>query len=374
MRILFVLENAGSGSGRHVIDLSRGLIARGHDITLAYSRYRLEAWFEKGLAQTAALNTVTINMRPGLRLDDPPSLAALRRYIRKHGPFDVVHGHSSKGGALARLATSPGDAARVYTPHALYTLGYARGTLQRRIFGLLERTLARRCEGIICVSSAEYSHAREIGLPAGKLFTVENGIAPLAEIDRGAIRRRLGLRDNEVAIGFVGRLAAQKAVHRLIEAFVLVRNTHAHARLVIVGNGPDEAGLKILARDRGVSDSVIWTGEANGPEIMGALELFALPSRYEAFPYALLEAAARRLPIVTTNVGGVKELVHDGVNGVVVEQDDIDGFARGLVRLVGDHQQRRDMGAQSQRIGAHFNFDSMVGKTLAVYATLRQRH
>ncbi len=373
-RILLVLENAGSGSGRHVLDLCRGLIARGHDVTLLYSRSRLENWFEEELAATTALNAVTLDMRPGLRLADIASCRAVRRYLNARGPFDVIHGHSAKGGALARLAARARDGVRVYTPHALYTLRFAPGSIPGRFYGLLEKTLARECEGIICVSSAEHRHAVTLGLPSTKLFTVENGLAPLPPVDRDALRRHLRLADDNVAIGFVGRLAAQKAVHRLINAFAKVHAVQPRARLVIVGCGPDEAALRSLARKTSAADAIVWTGEVNGPQIMGALDIFALSSRYEAFPYALLEAAARELPIVSTRVGGVTELVVDDENGVVVEQDDGDGLVRALTDLVRDSARRQAMGAASKRIVRQYDFAGMVRKTLDVYTTLLERH
>lgn len=372
-RILCILENAGAGSGRHVLDLSRGLIERGHHVTLLFSRARLEGWFERELATIPHLVAATIDMRSGMGLSDLASLRAVRRYLQEHGPFDIVHGHSSKGGALVRLGAVAGQAVRVYTPHALYTLGCEPRSLRRRFFALLERVLARRCEGIICVSAAERRHAIECGLPADKLFVVPNGLAPLPAVERAVVRSELGLGDEDVAIGFVGRLARQKAVHRLIGAFAAMRSEHDSARLVVVGDGPAGAAAKAQAQRAGVADAVVWTGAVPGQRMMGAFDIFACCSLYEAFPYVFLEAMARGLPIVSTRVGGVDEVLSPGVNGLLVEQDDPDSLARALLELVRDGERRLAMGRESLRRAAAFDVDAMVDRTVQVYSHLLAR-
>lgn len=373
LRILLVLENAGSGSGRHVIDLARGLLAGGHDVTLLYSRARIERWFEAELGALPNLHTATINMRPGLGLRDAPTVAAVRRFCKAMGPFDVIHGHSSKAGAMIRLATPGLPGVRVYTPHAFYTLGAQPGSARARFFGLLERVLSRFCDGIICVSQAEYRHAVALGLPVNKLYAVPNGFDTPPPGNRDAVRAQLALKDHHVCVGFVGRLARQKSVHRLVDAFASAHTRAAHLRLVIVGFGPDEEALKARAQAAGVADAIVWTGEADGLAMMSAFDIFALPSLYEAFPYVLLEAMSRALPILSTRVGGVDELVHDGENGFVVEQNDAASLAARLTELGNDLNQCQAFGAVSARIVMQFDVATMVAKTTGVYRTLLQR-
>ena len=372
-RVLLILENAGAGSGRHVLDLARGLTARGSEVTLLFSRSRLEGWFEAELATLPQVVTKTLPMRPGLGLRDLGCIASVRRFIRENGPFDVIHGHSSKGGALARLAAPRLPGAVVYTPHAFYTLGAPRRSLKGGFYATLERILARLSDGIICVSQAEHRHAQALGLPARKLFTVPNGLDGLPPVDRAAVRARLGLSDEEVCIGFVGRLAPQKAVERLIQAFGSALRERPNLRLVVVGSGPDRAALQQIVERDGIGGSVLFTGAASGVEMMGAFDLFALTSRYEAFPYVLLEAMLRGLPILSMRVGGVDELIHDGENGFVVEQGDTGRFAELLHELTGSVDRRRAMGARSQEIVAGFDIDTMVDRTLAVYRDLQGR-
>ncbi len=371
LSILLLLENAGAGSGRHVIDLARGLLATGHRVTLVYGASRLEPWFRDEVAAMNGLDAHEMSIRPGMGPTSPAEWWRVSRFIRKAGPFDIVHGHSSKAGALARLAAPGSNATRVYTPHALFTMGLPRRSARYLLFTGLERVLARFGDAIVCVSEAERRHAVDIGLPGDKLFTVPNGLDGLPAVDRAALRDQVGLREDEVCIGFVGRLARQKAVHRLIDAYAGAANGHDRARLLIVGSGPDERLLKNQAAERGLGDRVIWAGAANGARMMAAFDVFVLPSLYEAFPYVLLEAAARGLPLLVTDIGGAEEMVADGVNGFVVPQDDAETLRRRMAELIDDDGLRRSMAGASIRQAGRFSVGAMVRSTLEVYERLR---
>ena len=373
LRILLVIENAGAGSGRHVIDLARGLVKLGHDVVLLYGDERLEPWFSEELGTIPELTAEMFPMRPGLGPRDFGAALRLRRRLRALGRFDILHGHSSKAGALLRLAALGLGTTRVYTPHALYTMGAEPGSVRRLLFGGLERVLARLGEAIVCVSQAEHRHAIELGLPRDKLFVVPNGLAAMPAVDGRSVRAELGLADSDVAIGCVGRLAPQKAIHRLVDAFADLVPERPDARLVIVGSGPDEAALRARAAERGVGDRVIWTGVADGATMMAAFDIFALPSRYEAFPYVLLEALARGLPIVATRVGGAEDVIVEGSNGFITEQDDEPAFVRRLSELVGDPLARQAMSEAAHRRAVLFDVDAMVTATLDVYRTLLAR-
>jgi glycosyltransferase involved in cell wall biosynthesis len=366
VRILLVLENAGAGSGRHVIDLAAGLLRRGHAVTLIYSAGRCEPWFEDAAGSLPGLERAQVGMVRGPHPSDLRSCLEIRRHIARRGPFDVIHGHSSKGGALARLAGAGTTSAVVYTPHAFYTLDPQLGALRRAWYATLERLLARRSDAIICVSAAERAHALALGMPERLLFEVHNRIGPLPPPNRERARAAMGLRDGEVCIGFVGRLAPQKGLDRLLRAFADVAATQGEARLAIAGSGPQEQPLRQLVRGHGLEGRVLFLGQTDGPAVMAGFDVFALASRYEAFPYVLLEAAQRGLPIVTTLVGGAREIVQEGVNGYVLAQEDGAGLAQRLRELCRDPARRAAMGRAGQAaLGA--GVDEMVDQTLAVY-------
>ena len=116
LRILLVIETCGGGSGRHLVDLAGGLLRRGHHVCLIYSPARADEWFVRAISNLEGLLVHSIDMRrnPGWR--DVNSARLIRRAIARLGPFDIVHGHSSKAGALLRLAHGRDQSACVYTP------------------------------------------------------------------------------------------------------------------------------------------------------------------------------------------------------------------------------------------------------------------
>ena len=366
--VLLILENAGAGSGRHVVDLAKGLLNNGHQVTLVYSQRRLEDWFEAALRDLTELKIKTIDMLRGPSLKDFSALLKLRRFIKDNGPFHVIHGHSSKGGAFARLAGLGTKACRVYTPHAFFTLQPELPLKKRLFYSLLETTLAKLSHSIICVSKAEYCHAQTLGIANRKLHIVTNGLAPLPPADRAHARALMGLCEQDICVGFVGRLAPQKSVHRLISAFATSAAKSPNSKLVLVGDGPLLNELTTQAQQLGVADKIVWMGQADGPALMAGFDIFALTSEYEAFPYVLLEAAARALPFVITRVGGVDEIVQHQVNGYIAEQNDQVSLTKYLSKLCDNQQQRETMGQASLQQVAAYDVETMVQRIEQVYA------
>jgi glycosyltransferase involved in cell wall biosynthesis len=366
--VLMTLETGGGGSARHVLDLSAGLIARGVCVTLAYSGRRAERWFEQRVRALPGLHAARVDMAREISFRDVSAALAIRRHLTRFGPFDVVHGHSSKGGALARLAAIGLGVPRVYTPHAFVTLNPTLGALKGAVYATAERVLGRVAEAVICVSQEEHAHALALGLPAEKLHLVPNGIGRLPDGNRSEARRKLELEPKHVCIGFVGRLSPQKAVHRLVDAFAEVRRAVPECRLALVGAGPEEPALRALAARHGVADEIAWMGMEDGPSLMAGFDVFALPSLYEGFPYVLLEAAHRKLPIVTTQIGGAANVVQDGVNGFIVREPEPTRYAECLTRLARDSLLRARMSAAAVVAVRAMTAEQMVERTLDVYA------
>lgn len=371
MRVLLVLEACGGGAGRHVIDLAEGLIRRGHDVSLIYSADRADDWFIDALDFMPKLTKRELPMQRAVGLHDFKAIRDLQGLIDEMGPFDVVHGHSSKAGALLRVAASGGRAARVYTPHAAITMNPDLRAYVRAIYGAVERFLGRYCEGIICVSALERDHLAQQGLPEEKLRVVPNGIGRLPHVDRDAIRRRLGVAQLTVCFGWVGRVSPQKSVDRIISAYAMAEARMRDTHLVIVGDGPLLANAKKQARTLGIAKHVSFTGHADGIEMMAGFDAFLLPSRYEAMPYVLLEAAASGLPIVMTDVGGAREVVRHGENGFVLPEPDVELLADHLTSLARSPELRSAMSRRSIEISRQFDIDGMVDATVRVYDDFR---
>jgi glycosyltransferase involved in cell wall biosynthesis len=179
-----------------------------------------------------------------------------------------------------------------------------------------------------------------IGLHAGSVRTIHNGVP---DVDAEAAPR---LTTGPI-VGAVGRLAFQKGFDLLLRAMRDVTN----ATLVLIGDGEDRGQLQELARRLGVADRTIWAGWSDDVRAhVRSFDVFVLPSRFEGFPLAVLEALLAEKPVVATDVGSVGEAVITGETGLLVPPDDADALAAAIRQLLGDDQLRHRMGARGRRL------------------------
>jgi glycosyltransferase involved in cell wall biosynthesis len=215
------------------------------------------------------------------------------------------------------------------------------------------------------------------GAPAGRVVTVYNGV----DVDRFSakepqvverVRRALGIPVDALLLGTVGRHSPEKDLANLLAAMVAVRDHVPTAWLVLVGGGELRGQLETQVRSLGLSDAVVFAGVRDDvPEILAALDLFVLPSRWEGLPLAVLEAMAARLPVVATAVGGVPEVVVDGLTGLLVPPGDPPALAGALLSLARDAGRRRAMGqAGYERVREHFAMAQMARAMERLYEEL----
>ena len=368
LRVLMVVESSAGGTGRHVLDLSEGLLARGCDVHLVYSTNRIDRLFMDRLGGITGLRHTPLPMRTSIHPNDMRVVRAVRRYLDRQGPFDAIHGHSSKGGALARLAALGTAVPAFYTLHGLIMMDPGLAPWKRRFYLAIERGLSLRTSRIIAVSPEEARAAVRLGLGRSRIAMVPNGVGPADLTPRPAARRVLDVPDDALVIGFVGRLVEQKAPHVLIEAFAATAKVAPHVVLALVGAGPLEEPMRELAARLGVTHKVRWLGERDARGVLAAFDAFALSSRKEGLPYVVLEAMAAGLPVVATASAGVEILIEPGVNGMVVPTDDAGAFARALIELATDPQRLARCGRASRERAARFTIDAMVDRTLAAYS------
>ena len=150
--------------------------------------------------------------------------------------------------------------------------------------------------------------------------------------------RGSAIAEDDVVVGFLGRLAPQKAPDVALRAFRRILDERPATRVVLAGDGPDGPAMRALASELGLGGRLVALPIANGPDVIPAFDLFLMTSRYEGFPYVLLEALAAGCAIVTTRVGGVVDCVVDGANGTVVDSLDPEPISRAVLDIVNDSQ------------------------------------
>ena len=380
MKILLLLEATLGGTGRHILDLSDGLLALDHEVHLVYSLVRADHAFLSGLAalrkKEPRFHCESTAIRRSVGISDIRSYLELARYVAREGPFDILHAHSTKAGFLLRLLISRRGAAMVYTPHGLMTLNHELRGPSRWAVSVLESCLARISDAVIAVSGVERQCAIDTGIPAEKLTVIHNGLnfahAPDME-RRDTVRARLGLEAGTVCVASIGLLVANKEPGRLLDAFAIVAGkTTQPVCLLVIGWGPLEADLRARAAALGIVDHVRFLGQVSGIEYLPAVDILAHTSRYEGFGYVFLETLSAGIPVITTRVGGADELIESGVTGYICDPWNSEEFAAFLLRFIDSPEQRAAAAVPARARAERSSATVMVSATAGVYQSIRQ--
>jgi glycosyltransferase involved in cell wall biosynthesis len=297
----------------------------------------------------------------GLRDYYPRSIAVLARLLGRLRA-EVVHCHGFFAGVLGRAA-GWWCGARVMVHH-LHT---ADPTLRRR-HRRLERLLARCTARIVCCSEAVASDASQrLGLPAGLLIVVPNGIDPPPAADREAARRTLG-RPAEPVLGCVGALAPHKGQAVLLEALGRLPASLPAGTVVLVGDGPERADLERRAAGARPWRVVFAGARPEARLLLPAFDAAVAPSLREGLGLAVLEAMDAGLPVVASRVGGLPEVVEDGRTGLLAAPGDPEDLARALARLLAMPDRGRGLGLRGrQRVEARFRAGQMALRIQSIY-------
>jgi glycosyltransferase involved in cell wall biosynthesis len=277
---------------------------------------------------------------------DALALLELVRLCRRLRP-DIVHAHSSKAGALGRLAAAfAGVPIRIFTVHGWSFAAY--GGLPGRLYLWVERGLRRLTTAVVCVAAA----SRDVGLAAGVL-RAEHTLVIHNAVDVAAFRAPAQLEGAQRVVS-IGRFAFPKDFATLVEALAATRADYC---ATFVGEGPLFQEIAATILERGLTERIHLLGERSDvPDVLASTDVFVLSSRSEGFPVSILEAMAAGLPVVATDVGGVAESVVDGETGLLVPPGDPGALAAALECLLTDSGLRRRLGtAGRERARRHFD-------------------
>ncbi len=350
------------GLFRHVVDVARGQIERGHRVGLVVDSTTGGARADAVLAELAPRLALGVQRVPIARELNPRDIFALWRISRRIGALapDVLHGHGAKGAALARLTPAAPNAIRAYTPHG-GSLVYCPGTLSGGFYRSLERILNPRTDLFLFESSyiAEL-YRNVVAPPRAMVRVVRNGIAE-AEFEPAV--PQLDATD----IVCVGELRPVKAMDVLIEALAILRQSGRRVTATIAGEGPDAAKLQAQATRLGLADQVRFIGHCPARTAFTMGRMLVIPSRAESLPYVVLEAAAAGLPIIATNVGGNPEIFGPQA-AKLIPPDDIAALIGAITAALDDPGgMQTGAGILKTRIRSEFSLTTMVECNLAAY-------
>lgn len=366
LRILHVLRAPVGGLFRHVTDLTRAQIARGHKVGIIADSLTGGATAEKQLAELLPHLKLGVTRLPIHRLPHPSDLSATIAVNRRVAALepDVVHGHGSKGGVYARmtgLLLGAGSPVRIYTPHG-GSLNYEPGSMSHRVFMTMEALLAARTDALLFESAfiADRFEAY-VGKPKSLARIIPNGIA---EEEFAPAKPNTDAAD----LLFVGEFRDAKGIDTLIDAMALLKRRGLTPSLALVGDGPDRDMLAARAAEAGVSGQMTFGRPKPAREAFALGKAMVVPSRFESLPYVVLEAAGACVPLVATNVGGMAE-IFGPYAGRLIEPNDPSLLAEALERMLTETPEERERKARalSDHVASRFSVSHMTGEILQGY-------
>ena len=381
IRILRVIARLNMGGpALHVAYLSEGLDRRGYRTTLVAGSLAAGEDSMSFVAEQHGVDVVTIPQlsRELSPTHDAVAVRRLVRLIRRERPH-VLHTHTAKAGTIGRTAAILAGSARppvvVHTFHGHVLRGYF-DTMQSEIFRRVERRLARSTDRLIAVSPEVRDDLVGLGVAATDRFEVIRlGIELDERLSGGAgsdYRRLLGVPEDAFVIGWVGRMTAIKRIRDVVRIFAKLRERGIEARLCLVGDGPSRPLAEELAHELGVARDTLFLGYQR--DVAGYyrfFDTFLLTSANEGTPVSAIESLAAERPVVSTAVGGVPDVVRDGVDGFLFPVGAEDTAAERLVQLAGDPALRARMGAAGrERVTERYAVDRLVDDVDRLYRSL----
>lgn len=366
-RVIHLAKMTGAaGSEGHLLALLPGLRARGVDARLwmlVEPGNPVQAYVDRIEARGVPVERIVIR-----RHLDPGLWRRLTAHLRQARP-DLVHTHLIH----ADLYGIP--AARRAGVRGVISSRHNDDRFRRWLpFRVLSRWLWRQADAGIAISEAIRRFAIAVeGVSPDKIHTVHYGLDPAtlqAPPDaRARLRAELGLPPGALLAGSVCRLIAQKGLDNALDAFGQVAAECPAAHYVVAGDGSLRGALEAQAARLGLADRAHFLGwRADAPAVLAALDVLLAPSRWEGFGLVFLEAMALGVPVISTRVSAIPEIVADGETGWLVPPGDPAAIARALRAALSDPDERRRRGeAGRARLESRFTVDAMVEHTLAVY-------
>jgi glycosyltransferase involved in cell wall biosynthesis len=372
LRHLTLVDRIGAfgGAERVAIELSKRLPSDRFERILCATRWPSEIGARPRRAATVAdLSRHGVRF-VGLERSSTFDLRSARRLVKlmRQERIDILHAHKFGSNLWAALL-GPLAGVPVVVAHE-HTWSFDGGAARK----LLDRAvIARRCDIVVAVSREDRRRMISMqGLKPGAVVYIPNGIPPLPPPEGEVRRTDLDIDEDSLVVGTVGVLREQKALDVLVKAAAMLRGEFPSLRVLIVGTGGQHRPLEQLINELDLQRTVRLLGaRTDVPALLRTFDLAACSSNFEGSPLTILEYMEAGLPVVSTRVGGVPDLVEDGVTGLLVNPGDPAALAGALAELLGDRERRAEMGSKGrERRRREFDIDVTVERFEQLYEEL----
>jgi glycosyltransferase involved in cell wall biosynthesis len=351
------------GAERVAAKVTAGLDPERFERFICMTRARPEPTFRSEL-QEAGVRVLSLDRRSPLDVMHWRPLVELLR----NQPIDILHAHkfgsNAWGSVLGRVVGVP-----VVIAHE-HVWSFEGQRLRR----FVDRSvIARNADVILAVSNETRRQMITVeGVAASPIHVLPNGIPPLPRPSGDGLRAELAIPTDAPVIGTLSQLRPQKALEILVSASVPLALRFPDLAVLIAGRGSEEQRLRSLIREHGLEGTVFLLGPRRDvPEILDALDLAICCSRYEGMPLSVMEYMAASKPVVATAVGGVPDLIDDGVHGLLIPPEDPHRLADAIAELLSDPDRAAEMGRRgNERQRREFDLSTMVRRLEELYIEL----
>lgn len=331
---------------------------------------------EEGLLHNVPITFIPEMVRQINPILDLLALGKILHYLSQK-KYTIVHTHSSKAGILGRLAAEIARVPKiVHTVHG-WSFHDHMHPLKRSIYILLERFCARFTDSLIVVTELDKQKGLQAKIGKPDQYRLIRSAIPLQEynpegINRQLIRQQLGLPQAVPVLGTVGRFSAQKNPLEWVKVAGMVSQEIPDCWFLMVGDGPLRPQVEELLENLGLQGKTILTGiRRDIPELMAAMDVFLLTSRWEGLPRVIPQAMSMGLPVVATSVDGSQEVIKNGVNGFLCPAGDLNSLSNCCLEILRNPELRLQLGqAGRQTAQQGFDLSQMIAQIDSLYMEL----
>ncbi|MBX4198474.1 glycosyltransferase family 4 protein [Candidatus Parcubacteria bacterium] len=365
--VLVITKGNWGGAQKYVYEMATNIDASRFEVSVVHG------WGDI-LPKKLNESQVRTTRVPGLGRDvnilkDISVFFSLFKFFRKERP-DIVHLNSSKIGGIGALAARLAGVRKIFFTVHGFAFNEDRPWWQRKIIGFLSWFSIILTTHVICISKQEYERAAQWPFLQSKLHLIYNGIVTPHFLPKEEARTTLssilntsGFFKDTFVVGTIGELTKNKGYVYALEA---IKNI-PHVKYLIIGGGDQKNELKKYIADHNLSDKVILAGFLkDASSFLRAFDLFLLPSLKEGMPYVILEAGLAEIPVVTTSVGGITEMIDD--TGYVIAPRDSQAIQSAILKVMTDHTMATTKSTElRERIERLFTVDNMLKQTMKLY-------
>jgi len=303
---------------------------------------------------------------------DPRVILGIVSLVKKFN-IDILHTHEAKSDLLGCLAAKITHTPIVSTMH-----GWITNSRKQKIYTKIDKKIARYFDRVIVVNAQMRDVLLQEGIPDGIISLLHNCIVKenyYRDQPKGYIRRYLGKEIRYPVIGTLGRLSPEKGHVDFVDAASIVLTRGYKAHFVIVGDGPEAGKIAGMISERGLGSHVTLTGYLRDPRrVLQDFDLMVLPSLSEGFPNVVLEALLMEVPVISTDVGGVPEIIRGGEEGILIPPGDPETMACAIAAFLDDPEKHNRMALQGKKIVEdRFDFRSRTRKLENIYTEVMEK-